>query len=282
MKRLLVGSVFAPTPRNAFWYELQLRFLRKTVGSDFDHVVFCNRVPEELFAESTVIGNKAEHLGFAFTELDDALMAIVRYFTSHPGYENYLILDSDAFPFQDGWLERLSELMAPIPSLGLPKRRMAAPVRAENLDQFPHSCAFFIEGSYLRERDPQDLLQFGERPSVNFAGFAALDTMFDDANARSASGQQLWCPLIRTNTWNPHPIVAATYGHVFYHHGAGSRSPTFRVLQMGHSQHFLTDTQQSEIEANLFARLQRDPEALCKALCEPISVSLARTADVLA
>lgn len=37
-------------------------------------------------------------------------------------------------------------------------------------------------------------------------------------------------PLLRTNVLNVHPVAAAIYHHLFYHHGAGSRHFAFRVL----------------------------------------------------
>ena len=60
-KPLLVGSVFAPSERNARWLALQMHFLRQTVPS-FDHAVFLNRVPPDLFTESLIIGQAEPQL----------------------------------------------------------------------------------------------------------------------------------------------------------------------------------------------------------------------------
>jgi hypothetical protein len=164
--------------------------------------------------------------------------------------------------------------MEPVPSLGLPQRHIVAPVRAENLDAFPHGCALFIDGRYLREQ-PRGHIRLVTKPTTNFAGFTTEDLVFDGTDVIDSDGKQLWCPLIRSNTWNPHPIVAAIYGHVFYHHGAGSRSPLFRVVETGLFRHYLTEAQHIRLEETLFTMLCEDPEGLCTRLAGGYEDSIA-------
>jgi hypothetical protein len=267
MKRLLVGSVFAPTPRNARWYDLQLHFLRKSLGDSFDHAVYLNRVAPDMFTHSEIIGAMSTDLDFDWFELDVAITEVIKYFERNPDYDYYLILDSDAFPFRPSWLDDIVALMKPVQQYGLVQRRIAAPVRTENLDSFPHGCVLFIDGDYLRSTTRGEIRLITNK-ATNFLGLETEDMMLDGSLLSDESANQLWMPLMRTNTWNPHPIISAIYGHMFYHHGAGSRSPIFRAMQSGLFRHFYSDAQTADIEEQLFELLCADPEALCAALAE--------------
>jgi hypothetical protein len=73
-------------------------------------------------------------------------------------------------------------------------------------------------------------------------------------------------PLLRTNVWNPHPMLAAIYGGLFYHHGAGTRSSRgdlrFRLETLGYLSHLQSSSATVEIEPQLFAALVADPDGL--------------------
>jgi hypothetical protein len=166
--------------------------------------------------------------------------------------------------------------MQPVPAMSIPQRFVAAAVRAENLDALPHPCTFFIDGSYLRQM-PRGHIRLITKPITNFAGFTCDDFFFEDSVARDELGRQLWYPLMRTNTWNPHPIVGAVYGHMFYHHGAGSRSPAFRVIETGIYRHVVTEEQLQALEHNLYEMLCSDPERLCGELAAAPADALERT-----
>jgi hypothetical protein len=243
MKRLLVASVYAQSERNAVWLSLQRRFLARTTA-DYDHAVFLNREDGALFRGCLVIGRDAGGEEGS-EEHANALRQVLSYCQAHR-YEGYLILDSDCFPVAD-WQERLAGLMGRFP--------LAAAVRVENFDLFPHPCAFFVRGDAIAE----PYLDFAVTPHRNLLGEELRDTA-----CAIPLGQCF--PLLRSNVWNPHPIFAGVYGHMFYHHGAGSRASVTRGLLSGYYDHILPPAARPDVEGALFRRLVRRPEAFVSRL----------------
>jgi len=54
-KRLLVGSVYAPSDRNPTWLALQKRFLGEFTGVDYDLGVYLNRTDPGPFEEASAL-----------------------------------------------------------------------------------------------------------------------------------------------------------------------------------------------------------------------------------
>ncbi len=237
-KRLLVASVYAESDRNAVWLSLQRRFLARTTA-DYDHAVFLNRSDPGLFRGCILIGRDAGG-DEGSEEHASALRHVLAYCRAHR-YDGYLILDSDCFPVRP-WRERLVELMGRFP--------VAAVVRAENFDLFPHPSAFFVRGDAIHE----PYLDFSVAPHRNLLGEAVRDTGCGIPLDRCL-------PLLRSNVWNPHPIFAGVYGHLFYHHGAGSRRAETRGLLSGYYDHILPPAARPGVEEALFRKLVRSPEA---------------------
>jgi hypothetical protein len=68
-------------------------------------------------------------------------------------------------------------------------------------------------------------------------------------------------PLLRTNVVNVHPVAAAIYHHLFYHHGAGSREFAFRILKAyQYYEHWYDSGAQRSHGEELLAALLRDPD----------------------
>ena len=109
-------------------------------------------------------------------------------------------------------------------------KRIAAPVRYENLDGFPHPSAMLVERSVLFE--PWFVLRDGIE-AKNLLG----DTIRDVAASLVGRLEQV-LPLLRSNAVNLHPVAAAVYHDCFYHHGAGSREFRLRVTdRYGYNRH---------------------------------------------
>ena len=251
-KSLLVGSVYAPTERNETWRDLQFRFLQKTLGDDFDHAVWLNRVPESLFPDSQLAGrHDGDQLDFT-QEHANGLRGLVRYFLAHPDYDNYLILDSDAFPFKQNWLEKLLAWLKA--DERLPERHWAAAVRTENLDTFPHPCVVFVRGHFLRSLpDPLGYFDPGPHEYRNLAGYSFKDVGFLDRPPF------VFQPLLRTNFWNPHPVLSAVYGGLFYHHGAGSRPLELRSVSLRQYDHHIPRYSHFDTEHSLWLEISKNP-----------------------
>ena len=263
MKRLLVGSVYAPCKRNQTWLNLQRRFLGETTKVDYDFTVYLNRTDPGIFETVGVpiLGRSEKTWGDMCREHAFALNELLTYFRSRVnGYENFLILDSDAFPFQENWLERLLIWMREDDFL--PEKQFAAACRAENLDTFPHPCAFFIRGSFLREAPPDFNFSLGQH--INLAGF-----QFEDVACAVPTRYQrnhVWLPLMRSNVWNPHPILSAVYGGMFYHHGAGSRPLELRSISLRTYDNSYPRFQHGDTERQLYAEISRNPKIFIRQL----------------
>lgn len=237
MKRLLVTSVYGPTSRNTVWYRLQREYLNRHTGCEYDMAVVLNEAPPSLLDPDVhVIVHRPLNFGHI-----DGMQQLLQYCLS-VDYEYYLILDSDCFPIWPRWLDVLTGLMQQF------GKEFAAPIRFENFDVFPHPCAFLASHRGLHDGP----LSFDHRPTTNLLGEKFEENQFNQIDA---------LPLLRSNVWSPHPLWAAVYHHLFYHHGAGTRVARSRATTNGYLRHYLTDEQHPKIEKQLFRELRKNPDA---------------------
>ncbi len=241
--KLLVLSVFARSPRNDRWIDLQYRFLDRT-GPSYDHVVYLHRADSSLFPRSRILG--AVDADRPVPQIHGQLLQLLLDHARTVSYDYYLFLDSDAFPVTPNWLPTLVSRMGEFP--------FAAPIRVENLDLFPHPCSFFVRGENIH------------RPELDFRVGSA-------ANLLQQTVQDVGCriplnacyPLVRTNVVNAHPLLAAIYGHFFYHHGCGARTFAMRSThQYNYYSHVVGN--HTDIESALFQALASDPDAFIQKL----------------
>jgi hypothetical protein len=211
-KKLLIGVTYGNVAAK-HWLETQLKFIKKYTTS-FDFAVYLHEVEDKsLFKKHIVIGSMD---GPLLKTLSVMFKNILEFFRANKNYDNYLLLDSDCFPVTENWLPKLISIMD--------DKWYAAPIRTENLDYFPHPCGLFIKGDYINE----DIFDFTRFVKVlpNFIGKDVGD--IGTAIERVNNGKHILFPLLRTNFFNPHPVMSAIYGNIFYHHGAGSRHPFYR------------------------------------------------------
>jgi len=207
MKDLLIVSTYGKEGVKD-WWQIQREFVARNT-ENYDFGVFLHNVEDESpFEGHKIIGRKFDPLLFALPEM---FHEIYHYFRRHR-YKNYLLLDSDCFPVKPGWLDCILKLMG--------DRWYAAPVRTENLDTTPHPCALFVRGEHVGKH-----LFYFRRPSVgrvtNLLGEEIQD--IGTGFKTEVGGGQVFFPLLRSNHLNVHPVLAAVYGDLFYHHGGGSR-----------------------------------------------------------
>jgi hypothetical protein len=158
---------------------------------------------------------------------------LLNFFNSNLKFENLLLLDSDCFPIQPYWLEKLLKDMKYM--------SIAAPIRYENLDTFAHPCAFFVRRKIALD------LKFDNIELKNLIGRKYTDT---------GSNIESFYPLIRSNKINHHSILCGIYKDYFYHHGAGSRSLSFRLFDNYLKERLNIDL----IEENLFQQLVQNSD----------------------
>lgn len=240
--RVLVTSIFAPSDRNRSWYALQRRFLSLSSETvDIDYRVYLNGVSSGDLGENLIIAGFSPHNAGHSA----ALRELLHLFRASD-HEYFLILDSDCFPVHRDWFRILTTQMARF------GKRFAAPIRTENLDWFPHPCAFFIDALSVDD----SRINFAEVAAPNLIGTVVNDV----GNAMLDLLPDLF-PLVRTNVRNRHPIAAAIYHHLFYHHGAGSRSFRFRSIAASDYYAHWWDTRGDLECANTLSReLFDDPE----------------------
>ena len=239
-KPLLILSIFAPSEHNELWYDLQCRYIRKTTAVDFDYGLFLNGVAPEGFDPAHVLKYSETNEGHK-----EALAYLLSYARQH-AYDNYLILDSDCFPVGKNWYTGLTSQMLRF------NKTIAAPVRVENLDLFPHPCAVFIA------KDEIHNTQIDFRNDVNIKNMLGIE-VHDVGTAMHGMTQLM--PLLRTNVINVHPVAAAVYHHMFYHHGAGSRDFNFRVTERyNYYDHWWQKKGKDEKARHLLYELKKNPD----------------------
>jgi hypothetical protein len=192
--------------RTAKWIEIQLDYLQRNIG-----------VPFRVFAALNGIDAPGLQERFHYAaDLDgshpDKLnqLAVMAGSQSDPG-DVLLFLDGDAFPVRP---------LQPWISDVLDHHELAAVRRDENSgDPQPHP-SFCITTVATWQKLGGDWREGGTW--VNTAGERCTDVggtlLHQLADARVD-----WLPLLRTNTYNPHPVWFGIYDHRIYHHGAGFR-----------------------------------------------------------
>lgn len=240
---LLVGSVYIDHPRSKAWYDLQLRFLNRTT-INFKHVVYLNG-SQNFYGNSEILKVDKEPTKGEYCAQQAhirGLNAIIDRFNADDRYDNLLLLDSDCFPIQPRWQKDLLGSMDGFD--------VAAVARYENLDTFAHPSAFFVK------RPAAATLRFGVFPQTNLVGHEFSDT---------SSNVTKFFPMIRTNRLNHHPVLCGVYWDRFYHHGAGSRNPLFRLFYS----YFNETNNVSSLESKLFDELVANPDRFIEKLAVP-------------
>jgi hypothetical protein len=247
--KLFVASVYAPSPWNKEWYALQWKFIfQNTKGIDVQFGILLNGVEvSDLGSDVNVIGDMGSNTGHSA-----GMAELVRIFRASD-CTHFLFLDSDCFPVHPDWFNVLVAQMKRF------NKRFAAPIRYENLDRFPHPCAFFCDAESIKDDHINFEIGF---PSENILN----ETVRDVGNAMLPLLPEI-LPLIRTNRVNPHPIAAGIYHHLFYHHGAGSRNFEFRLIdKYKYCEHWWSSEQDDVLAEELRAKLFDNPEEFLRGI----------------
>jgi hypothetical protein len=247
--RLLIASIFAPSHWNRQWYALQSHYIRRTTADcDYDYELVLNGVKEREISDEPLTALVVNHEGLPHAS---ALRQTVEQLRSRK-YDYYLMLDSDCFPIYPGWFSILAGQLNEF------KKTIAAPIRYENLDWFPHPSAFFLTKEALHD----SRLNFDEEAQPNLLGKGVSDV---GSAMQSLMSDVL--PLLRTNVVNRHPIGAGIYHHLFYHHASGSRRFHFRILERyGYYDHWFDVEQERACSDALRGALFGDPERFIDSL----------------
>lgn len=247
--KLFIASVYAPSPWNREWYKLQRKFLAQfTRNTEFKFGVLLNGVSGEDLGDDVDVIGVCDH-----NEGHSAGMArLVEIFRASE-CSHFLFLDSDCFPVHADWFDVLLKQMKRF------DKHFAAPIRYENLDRFPHPCAFFCDSEAIKDERINFELGFSGQNILN-------ETVRDVGNAMLPLLPEI-LPLIRTNRVNHHPIAAGIYHHLFYHHGAGSRNFEFRLIdKYNYCEHWWSPAQDDVLAEQLRELLFDNPEEFLRGI----------------
>ncbi len=188
------------------WIGPQLEYLHRHIPEPFRVYAALNGIEDPTHGEGF---HYAEDLPGKHPEKLNALAQTV---SAEADPDDILIfLDGDAFPVRS---------LVPWIFDTLERAPLAAVRRDENLgDPQPHPCFCLTTVGFWNELggDRRGGLWINDAGrEVRDAGGRLLQTLRDQDVA--------WEPLLRSNTFNPHPIWFGVYGHVLYHHGAGFQS----------------------------------------------------------
>jgi hypothetical protein len=209
------------------WIEVCLREVkRRSRGSDYEVLVWDNTQMPELRAVVRRYGARLFPSDEELREAPEADGGVVRGLVLSHGqslqrlwssvgdeFAYVMTLDTDAFPIQDGWIERLKEHLAEASLTGIWRDEMAS-----RLQPFVHpSCLFARRERLLRMERPflvKGVQDVGQRITLEIAG----------------DGENILA-LRRSNARNAHFLIGGIYGDLVYHHAAGSRFPIFRLTE---------------------------------------------------
>ncbi len=241
-KKILIMSIYAPSELNEDWYRLQKHFIKKHTLLPYDFKIITNNVAMDMFEEDEVVYTNKTNVGHPA-----AIEQMLDYMRNHSEYSGYLMLDSDCFPVRPGWHEILGQQMYQF------NKTMAAPIRFENLDLFPHPCVVYMDKKGIKNKK----INFNYKKVKNLLG-----EMIDEVGGAMCDLSDDVLPLLRTNRINLHPVAAGIYHHLFYHHAAGSRGFDFRLIKKyEYCKHWIDSESHDEFGKHLLEALLQDPES---------------------
>lgn len=236
--KVCIASAHVKCDKHQLWRELQWQFISENATWDFEYYIVANGLSPASFENATGVAHiktKTSH---------SACLEEISKIFEKSSAEYCLLLDSDCWPIRQGWEELL------VAWLGC-EYRLAAPVRTENLDVFPHPCAVFFS------RENMAGIEFGFCKNLNLLGKPVTDV-------GGAMGIEGCYPLLKTNYISPHPVYASVYGDLFYHHCAGSRGAGVRCAD--YYRHLITLPQQRKIYGRVTEQLRKSPKRFIDAL----------------
>lgn len=240
--KLLIMTVYAPSELNAHWYRLQKHFIKKNTLIPYDFKIITNNVNKALFEDEEIFCVNNKNIGHPA-----AIKQMQKYMKEQDSYSSYLILDSDCFPVRPGWHNILDQQMKRF------DKSLAAPIRYENLDTFPHPCFVYMSQDGMKNPD----VNFDYTKVKNLMG----DTIDEVGGAMCEISDEV-LPMLRSNRINLHPLAAGIYHHLFYHHAAGSRWFDFRLIkEYNYCSHWIDNDTHADFGVNLFNTLIQDPDS---------------------
>lgn len=152
----------------------------------------------------------------------------------------YIIhMDSDAFPVRSDWLEQYCSQITP-------KCPVIAIKRIEDGTHFSHTSFLMFSAEGFKKH------------YFDFSQVGVIDAGAGISQYIEEEGLE-WRPLLRSNRHNFHPVISGIYDDTIYHHGAGSRRPSF-TYHFGQS--LKGKTFQTKLQKRSYRKKQKKNTAL--------------------
>ena len=194
------------------WVDVQLKYIDKYISTPYQTYAFLNYLPTD--HSSKFCYSSSEEIGPHSIKLN--LLADMACFNAESDEDILLFIDGDAFPISD---------VATYAEEKLKQFPLIAVQRSENDgDPQPHPCFCITTVGFWKKINGdwnighEWLNEEGKR--VSDVGGNLLGILEKE--------QQPWFPMLRSNTFNLHPLWFGIYDSIVYHHGAGFRRPVSR------------------------------------------------------
>lgn len=192
------------------WIKTQLAYLHRFVSEPYRSFACLEGVPasyNDLF--DVVVPAQGGHAG----KLNLLANAIAR---EAEDTDRIYFLDGDAFPVGD-LVSTVEPMLSSVP--------LVAVRRDENhSDRQPHPCFCATTVGFWRQIRGDWSEGFAWQTDNGMCSDVGGNLLYQ----LETQGHP-WLPLLRTNSWNLHPLYFGIYSGVIYHHGAGFRAPISRL-----------------------------------------------------
>jgi len=124
-----------------------------------------------------------------------------------------VFLDPDALLFKKGWNLQIRKYLQEYAVVAISREENIEPLLRDDQKPYPHPCFFVTTAKFWKENN----LSWDLDPSqgAECAG-VLLKQFFDQRNIK-------WKRLLRTNSYDLHPLNFGVYDDIIYHHGSGNR-----------------------------------------------------------
>jgi hypothetical protein len=194
------------------WVDIQLQYLHRHVTEPFRVYAWLNEVSHDHRGKYHYVNTEpvADHA------IKLNLLADMIYFDSDRDGDLLVFLDGDAFPIGDA-IGLVRERLASYPLVAVQRRE-------NNGDVQPHPCFCATTVGFWKEiggdwKSGHTWLDLQGNPTTDVGG--NLLCQLERHGVK-------WCPILRSNRVDLHPLWFGVYEGIVYHHGAAFRDPISR------------------------------------------------------
>jgi len=194
------------------WIKLQAEYLDR--NTDEKYKVYCGLTDMQSEADLTTPKYAFYALQVPNVHADklNALYGIIDQSTVKDD-DLLVFLDPDALLIQKDWDIQLRQYLTEHPAVAVSREENIEPLATEDQKPYPHPCFFVTTVKFWNDNN----LSWDLDPSQGIECAGVLLKKFFDSKGFS------WKKLLRSNSYDIHPLNFGIYGDLVYHHGSGNR-----------------------------------------------------------